>query len=306
MSAARRLPLGHLALATRLALATAVAAACLTARATDAHAEDRAEKAVCLEAMSKGQTLRDAHKLLEARDRFRTCSRQVCPTLVQNDCGGWLADVERALPTVVVSARSAAGGELFAVKVSMDNQLLVGSLDGQAIPINPGVHNFHFESEGMKPVDRQALVREGGKDQSVMAVLTPIAAPVATSTTLTTTTTTTTPGSGSGLRTAGFVVGSIGIAGLAVGTVFGFVALSAKSSDCPNDNCGSASEKSTVTNDAHVSTIGFIAGGALTAAGLGMVIFAPRSSAAHPETALRLVPVYTGNGGAGLGVGSSF
>ncbi len=303
MAAARRLWFAHLALGARLALATAVAAGCLTARATDAHAEDKAEKAVCLEAMSRGQTLRDAHKLLEARDRFRTCSRQVCPTLVQNDCGGWLSDVERALPTVVVSARSAAGGELFAVKVSMDNQLLVGSLDGQAIPINPGVHNFHFESEGMKPMDRQALVREGGKDQSVMAVLTPVAAPVAISTTLTTTTTT--ASSGSGLRTAGFVVGGIGIAGLAVGTIFGFVALSAKSSDCPGDNCGSASEKSTVTNDAHISTIGFIAGGALAATGLGLIIFAPRSPA-RPETALRLVPLYTGNGGAGLGVGSSF
>ena len=292
----------------RLALASVTAAACLTARPVDARAEDRTEKAVCLDAMSKGQTLRDTHKLLEARDRFRVCSRQVCPTLVQNDCGGWLADVERSLPTVVLSARSSAGGDLFATKVSMDGQTLEATLDGQAIAVNPGLHTFHFESDGMKPADRQALVKEGGKAQSIVGVLEPVAAPVAT---VTTVKTPTASSSGSGLRTAGFIIGGVGVAGLIVGTIEGVLATSSKSSNCPTNNlCLHAGDASSIQSQALVSTIGFVAGGVLTATGLGFVLFAPRSTAAHPETALRLVPTFTsgtnGTSGAGLGIGSSF
>ena len=310
------------AAARRLRFSTAVVAALVAgvvAQPHDAHAQqtkpdkadktaEKSEKATCLEAMSRGQTLRDSHKLLEARDRFRVCARAVCPTLVQNDCGGWLSDVERTLPTMVVTAHSSAGGDLYAVKVSMDGHLLLASLDGEAMPVNPGLHTFHFESAGMVPTDRQALVKEGGKEQSVVGVLTPVAPPPPPPKTVLTTPPTTS--SGSGVRTAGFILGGIGIAGLAAGAVAGILALSAKSSDCPDDVC-KPGDKSTVTTDAHISTAGFIAGGVLLAAGAGMVIFAPRSANAHPETALRLVPIFGSGGagaggGAGLKVGSSF
>ncbi len=300
MSAARHARVARLAFAGALPLVCALAVIG-PSRPALAEKVDKAEKAVCLDAMSKGQTLRDAHRLLEARDRFRMCSRQVCPTLVQNDCGGWLAEVERAVPTVVVTARSSAGGDLFAVKVSMDATPLVGSLDGQAIPLNPGLHSFHFESEGMRAADTQVLVKEGGKDQSVAVVMTPVTAP----TVMTTTVQTKPASSGSALRTTGYVLGGIGIAGLATGIAAGVIATSAKSSDCKSDVCKPGTS-STVQTDAHISTIGFIAGGALLAAGIGLVVFAPRSSSAHPETALRLVPIYTGGASGGIGVGGSF
>jgi hypothetical protein len=59
-------------------------------------------KAECLAAASRGQTLRDAHSLVEARVQFQACARRECPAIVQTDCGAWLDAVERTLPSVVL------------------------------------------------------------------------------------------------------------------------------------------------------------------------------------------------------------
>src|ERR1700722_6588464 len=77
-------------------------------------------KSVCVEASSRGQILRDEHKLVEAPDALRGRAAVGCPAIVQNDCAGWLAEVEKALPSVVASAKNGAGEDLFDVKVSMD------------------------------------------------------------------------------------------------------------------------------------------------------------------------------------------
>ncbi|HEX3346395.1 MAG TPA: hypothetical protein VHS09_17545, partial [Polyangiaceae bacterium] len=103
------------------------------------------EKAVCLDASLKGQTLRNADKLLEARDQFRICAQLQCPSVVQTDCASWLDAVEKNLPTVVLTAKDGAGAALIDVRVTVDGAPLTASLDGRSIPMNPGPHSFHFE-----------------------------------------------------------------------------------------------------------------------------------------------------------------
>src|ERR1700733_10293046 len=82
------------------------------------------EKAACLDAASKGQRFRDTHKLVEAREQLRVCAAAQCPAVVQSDCANWLADVEKALPSVVLSAKSGTGVDLVDVTVSVDGQAL--------------------------------------------------------------------------------------------------------------------------------------------------------------------------------------
>src|SRR5271167_2677163 len=93
-----------------------ITAALLTLPAATARADD---KAACLDAASKGQSLRDHGKLVEARELFRRCAAQGCPQMVVQDCGGWLGDVEKSLPTVVVTAKDGSGNDLVDVKVSL-------------------------------------------------------------------------------------------------------------------------------------------------------------------------------------------
>ncbi len=257
-------------------------------------------KAACLDAASRGQRLRDAHKLVEARDQFRVCAAGGCPAVVQGDCANWLIEVDKAMPSVVVTAKSGAGADLVNVKVSVDGQPLVPKLDGQAVSMNAGPHTFHFEGEDGTSVDQQVMVKEGEKSQSVAAVLGPVpSVPSAAGAQGASA-----PGGASRPvgKTLGWVLGGMGVAGLGVGGVFGVLAMQDKSKDCVGSVCN-AGTLSGIKTEALVSDIGWIAGGVLLAGGAALVLFTPSRS--HEATAgVRLAPIVTGSGAGMVAVGS--
>lgn len=87
--------------------------------------------------------------------------------------------------------------------------------------------------------------------------------------------------SGKTLRLAGLIAGGVGIVGLGVGGVTGLVA-SGKHDDskCADDRCpdqGGVDREKDAATMATVSTIGFIAGGVLLAAGVVMYLVAPKA-----------------------------
>ncbi len=269
------------------------------------------EKAGCLDAAAKGQTLRNAHKLVEAREQLRACAAAACPAAVQSDCANWLAEVEKALPSVVVTAKDGAGADLVDVKVSVDGQPLVSKLDGRAVPLNAGPHAFHFEGAGGASLDRQVLVKEGETNQSVAVVLGAAASlppPSGASTAPAASPSAASPaesgGSSHAWRTAGWVLGSAGVVGLGVGAVFGGMAMADKSSaHCVNNVCD-AGTVSGIKSHALASDIGWIAGGVLLASGGALILFTP-SGGHEAATGLRVAPVVTAGGG-GLMAGGSW
>jgi hypothetical protein len=255
------------------------------------HADD---KATCLDAASKAQRLQDAHKLVEARERLRVCARAQCPAVVQTDCANWLAEVEKTLPTVVFVATTRAGAALVDVKVSIDGLPLAPKLDGQALPVNAGLHTFHFESASDGSSDQQVLVNEGERNRAVAVVLA-AAAPAQTP-----------PSNGSAQETGGrsrasnwvgWVLGGAGVLGLGVGTVFGVVTLGDKrSAHCDDNNVCDPGTVGEIKNASLVSDIGWLAGGTLLAAGVAVVLFVPSGS--HGAAAgIGVAPVFTAGGG---------
>jgi hypothetical protein len=299
---------------TRLLLAWLVPA---TLVAMPSLADD---KAACLDAASKGQRFKDNHKLVEAREQFRVCAAVACPAVVQSDCATWLAEVEAALPSVVVTAKNAAGADLVEVKVSMDGQPLVSRLDGHAVPMNAGPHTFRLTSADGTTLEKQVVVREGEKNQSVAVVLGPAGAPVAASSPPSgraAPPTSEAPGAvtpsppspavlaapaeahepSSALKSVGWVLGMGGVVGLGVGTVAGVVAILDKNSaHCVNNVCDPGTT-SGIKSAALVSDIGWIAGGVLLASGAAFVLFAPRGSH-EPAAGVRVAPVVTARSGA--------
>jgi hypothetical protein len=113
---------------------------------------------------------------------------------------------------------------------------------------------------------------------------------------------------GSSQRTIGSIVGGVGLAGLAAGGIFGLGA-SSKWSDAKEHCRGTLCDREGVTlrddatSSATLSTVFFIAGGVATAAGIVLVVTAPRGT--KREAGLRVVPV-AAPGGAGLCAGGAF
>jgi len=110
------------------------------------------------------------------------------------------------------------------------------------------------------------------------------------------------------MKTAGLVVGAVGIAGLAAGGAFGVLSLTKHSdytSHCADNLCdpqGLAAHSDAVTYG-NVSTGAFIAGGVLVAAGAVLWLTAPKATPTN--AGLYLAPA-VGRGEAGLSLGGNW
>ncbi len=190
------------------------------------------------------------------------------------------------------------------------------ALWGSAVPVDPGELVVRAEAPGYESFEVSITVQPGPSQSElripelVKLPETPVAPAPATSNeqspALDANEEIVRPGTHQ--RTVGIVVGSIGVGGLALGGVFGTLAILAenKAKDqcdvdagtCPPDGNG-IQNTNRARSFAAVSTVGFIAGGALLATGAVLYYTAPSGS----QTTVGLVPT---PGGAHLSWGGTF
>ncbi len=282
-------------------LLCALAVACGPLFFASAAAAADPTKDQCIDANESAQSLRKTGKLREAEQKLRVCVSATCPGPVRDDCATRLTEVRAITPTLVFSVKDDADQDLSDVHVTMDDQPLADKLDGTAIAVNPGPHRFVFESPGRVKQERSLIVRESEKDRRERVVLVnetaapaPVASPVPEiQQAVPVETHATGPAEGTTQRTAGLVVGGVGVAGLVVGAVFGIVAKSTYNDalkDCPGGTNACTPDGVSGGSNAHsqaaVSTVGFIAGGALAAAGIVLYFTAPHGVAVTPSVGM--------------------
>jgi hypothetical protein len=264
-----------------------------------ARASDPPSISDCLMAAEASLKLRAEHKLRLTRTQLAVCSSPTCPGEVRQECMHRIDEVNAASPTIVLAVKDRAGHDLSAVRVTVDGQLATEHIDGSAMPIDPGPHEFTFEAPGAPPLTDTVILHEGEKDRRETVTLAlgqaPEPTPAAAGGAAQESDTTGKPVSnGKTQRLAGIVVGAAGIAGLGLGGIFGVLASSSWSNakrDCPTaTGCSSTAmnERSSAVTDATVSTVGFIAGGVLLAGGLTLFFTAPKGEA--PRVGLEARP----------------
>jgi hypothetical protein len=192
------------------------------------------------------------------------------------------------------------------IEVTRDGTPTSSASWGTALPVDAGTHRIHATAPGRKAFDASVVVKNDG--ESVEVVVPKLesggdSGGAATS-------------GGSSQKTIGFVVTGIGVVGLGVGAITGLMAIG-KNNDakelCPTGGkC--ASQEGVDANDSAkslgtVSTIGFVAGGVAIAAGVVLVLTAPKSSesggAAQAQRSIRLAPA-AGPTGAGFALTGAF
>ena len=265
--------------------------------ASPARADDT--KKICTDAYAEAQSLRDAHKLRQAREQLRICSQPSCTAFIVKDCTAWLDAVEKSLPTLVFSARDGLGRDLLDVHVTVEGQPLVSTLDGEAVPVDPGPHTFRFERADGTSATQEVLVKEGDKNVGVAVVFSREATAAPAESTRASPPEPPAPAASPELatpprpeephaqRTVGLLLGGVGLAGLAAGAVTGLVAMSSWSTakgECPSYvGCSRQAihDQTQATGFAMSSTAGFVAGGILTAVGTVVASTAPTGGAAR-------------------------
>ena len=186
--------------------------------AIHARAED---PAACVDNAERGQAVRDAGKLLEARELFVQCSQASCPAPVRKACVQWLLDLDGRIPSIVPSARDVEGRDVADARLSIDGIVVPGPANGGAIRVDPGRHVVVFEHAGRR-AEEAIVAREGERARIVEVVLPSGAVPLA-------------ParnerarpaargagGGGPTIPTAAFVLGGVGVVGVGL---FGYLA----------------------------------------------------------------------------------
>jgi hypothetical protein len=274
----------------RLQLSTLVIAAAISvvmggrARAAESPAAD------CLAASNASIRFDNEHRLRAERTELLACAATICPADIRNECIRRVDEVSAAIPTVIFEAKDAAGNDLAAVKVTMDNEVVAARLEGMAISLDPGVHTFFFEAPGRPAVQKQFVIRQGQKNRNELITFETVPARQLTiSRAEAQPDRSPSPPTGSGpqtqpqpeagseagkhvgtQKTLAIVAAGMGIAGLGVGTVFGWQALSKRDDAqkvCPN-LCRDQ-EGVTMWQAAHKA--GNISTGAFIVGGVGLV-----------------------------------
>lgn len=232
----------------------------------------------CLAAYDKSQTLLQGNKLLAAREQLLVCGRAACPGFVADDCGKWLSDVDNRTPTIVIEARGPDGQDAVEVTVEVDGAPFLSRIEGKALPIDPGEHVFRFQMAGTPAIERRLVIHESVKGRRIQVEFQPdkpdagAAAPRPELAT--------TPAPRSKVPASVYLLGGVGLAGIASFTYFG-LDYDSRLNDL--DSCKPNCEVSR-TDRANVSrVIAFVSAGVGVAAiGTAAVLFLTSSRPAEP------------------------
>jgi hypothetical protein len=248
-----------------------------------AGAEDNVH--TCIDASTSGQTLRNAGKLVAARQQMIQCARDACPTIVRSHCARWLGEIEGMIPSIVVRAQDAAGADLVDARVSIDGA--PGKLDGQPVSLDPGPHTVTVSSATGAVQESKVLLVAGDRSRLVTLRFKPerTAAPAAQPSP-----------SARHVPVGAWILGGAGIVALGTGAAFVVAASSQldqlKSSCSPH--CSSAQTQPGRTDSLAGDILLGAGGAALGAALVWAFVFPSVSSDTSTGMQVRIAPLLGG------------
>lgn len=257
---------------------------------------------MCVSAFERGQQQRNNAHFVESRASLLQCARPECGDVLLRECTRMYSEVEAALPSVVFSARDEArGADRRDVSVSIDGKLVLDSLDGKAMPLDPGQYRLTFAAPGVEPITRDIVLRTGEKYRQISVVFpapevavqpVPVAPPAPV------------VEKSRGVPLMSYVLGGIGVVGLAG---FGTLRLMGSSDYDTLRKSGCAptcdeSEVSSIRTKYVLSNIALGVGAAAVAGAVVVYAIQPEESEA-PNLAVMVGP---GSGGTTLRVRTEF
>jgi hypothetical protein len=136
--------------------------------ATDKTAKDaKKNPRACKIAYKSAQELELSGHLLQARETYRLCAKITCSAFFKQECSTRYTQLGADIPSVVPIVTTASGQPRQDVRVTMDGSLLASSLDGRAFPIDPGVHEFSFSTDGGVIATQKLTIVAGQRNQPI-------------------------------------------------------------------------------------------------------------------------------------------
>lgn len=101
----------------------------------------------CIASHKQAQEQRLVGNVLSARDSLRACAVETCPAIIARQCTSWLSEVDREIPSVLITVK-VAGADSSTAKVLLDGRDLGASWVGLPVEVNPGEHRLDVTAQG--------------------------------------------------------------------------------------------------------------------------------------------------------------
>ena len=253
----------------------------------------------CMEAFQATQELRKSGQLLEAREQAVACGKGSCPEVIGKKCREWVPEIDATIPSVVVTVKDASGKDSGSATLHIDDK--EHPLDGRAIKLNPGQHEFVAQLPGEEPLRETILIGEGDDNRRIEMSYAPEVDPEPVP--RGGEDTTTGDSEAEGIHPLVFVGFGVAAAGIIVGAITGGLALDGGSdveNNC-NDKVCPESERDGYDSSlivAHVSTASFAVAGAGAVVGvIGLLLSDMGADEEADAVEARLGPGWVGVGG---------
>jgi hypothetical protein len=150
------------------AAAIGITVATIAVSAVPAEAKGGQPLRACSATFSGAQERARSGHLREAKDLYLKCARTTCGGL-QRKCATAAEQTSSDIAQVALVVSAADGTALVDVLVKMDGEPLTNHLDGRALPIDPGVHEFTFGARVGEParfvwLTRKIMVVQGQRE----------------------------------------------------------------------------------------------------------------------------------------------
>ena len=130
----------------------------------------RAQRA-CENAYKRAGKLEQSGQLLKAQEELQNCTRSVCGKFLQHQCTVRYDQIVSDTPSVVPIVADADGAPIIDVHVTMDGAPLTSRIDGRAIPIDPGLHEFSFEQDKTVIGTQKIVILQGQRNHPLSVKL---------------------------------------------------------------------------------------------------------------------------------------
>jgi len=149
----------------------AVALATLALSAAPARAERLADERACVTAFKKAKEHEGAGKLQESKDQLMSCAQAPCSSFIRQQCSSKYNQLEADTPSVVLIVTDASGSPRGDITVRMDGEIFAQQLDGRALSVDPGMHEFSFAADNVVFATQKIMIVQGQRNRFITALL---------------------------------------------------------------------------------------------------------------------------------------
>src|SRR5258708_27109498 len=130
----------------------------------------KARDRVCAAAYDSVRQSEGVGHLLQAKEQLLKCANSACSGWIRQQCSARYIQLEEDTPTVVPLATDELGIVRVDVQVTVDGEPLTSHLDGRALPVDPGLHEFSFTADGVATKTKVMIV-QGARNRPVAVTL---------------------------------------------------------------------------------------------------------------------------------------